>query len=43
MPYIILAITGSLQSVRIVGLLDGAMHVWVVLYRTTRTKTLFME
>jgi hypothetical protein len=26
-----------------VGLLDGAMHVWAVLYRATRTKTLCME
>jgi hypothetical protein len=28
---------------RLVGLLDGAMHVWAVLYRTTRTKLLCME
>jgi hypothetical protein len=26
-----------------VGLLDGAMHVWAVLYRATRIKTLCME
>jgi hypothetical protein len=26
-----------------VGLLDGAMHVWAVLYRATRTKILYME
>jgi hypothetical protein len=28
---------------QIVGLLDGAMHVWAVLYRATRIKTLYME
>jgi hypothetical protein len=26
-----------------VGMLDGAMHVWAVLYRATRTKILCME
>jgi len=26
-----------------VGLLDGAIHVWAVPYRTTRIKTLYME
>jgi hypothetical protein len=26
-----------------VGLLDGAMHVWAILYRTTRIKILCME
>jgi hypothetical protein len=27
----------------IIGLLDGAIHVWAVLYRATRIKTLCME
>jgi hypothetical protein len=30
-------------TANIVGLLDGAMHVQAVLYRTTRIKTLCME
>jgi hypothetical protein len=28
---------------QLVGLLDGAMHVWAVPYRATRIKTLCIE
>jgi hypothetical protein len=31
------------QATVFVGLLDGAMHVWAVLYRATRTKALCVE
>jgi hypothetical protein len=31
------------QRGRTVGLLDGAMHVWAVLYKATRIKALCIE
>jgi hypothetical protein len=42
-PVRAIGVASARKAVDTVGLLDGAMHVWAVLYRATRTKILCME